>query len=185
MAGIGVAASPEQVEALGQPSEDLRRGDRLRAGGSELDGQGQVVEAGTELGDLLARLYLGSLTEEGDGLGLGERGHRVLDLSLHAQELTAGDEERQGGAALEEGRELGRRLDDLLEVVEEEAELALADVLGETVLGAEGLGDRLGDESGVAEGGEPDPEDACLVLGDERCGRLQCEPRLPCAAGPG
>jgi hypothetical protein len=58
-------------------------------------------------------------------------------------------------------------------------------VLGEPVLGAERLGDRLGDESGVAERGEPDPEDARLVLGDERSGHLEREPSLPRAAGAG
>ena len=123
-----------------------------------------------------------ALAEERDGLGLGERRHRVLDLALDAQELAAGDEQREVGAGAEERRELGRRLDHLLEVVEQEQQLALADVLGETVLGAERLGDRLGDERGIAERGEADPEDACLVLGDERGGRLDREPRLARAA---
>ena len=48
----------------------------------------------------------------------------------------------------------------------------------------EGLGDRLRDERGVAERGEPDPEDACLVLGDERGGGLEREPGLPEPPGP-
>ena len=51
---------------------------------------------------------------------------------------------------------------------------------GEPVLGAERLGDRLRDERGIAERGEPDPEDACLVLADERGG---CFEREPCLAG--
>ena len=78
-----------------------------------------------------------------DGLGLGERRDRVLDFAPDAQELPARDEHRQLGAALEQRRELGRRLDHLLQVVEQEEQLALADVLGEPVLGAERLGDRL------------------------------------------
>ena len=89
------------------------------------------------------------------------------------------------GQACEERRELGRRLDHLLQVVEEEQHLALADVLGEAVLGAERLGDRLRDERGVAQGGEADPEDARLVLGDECGGRLEREPGLARAAGAG
>ena len=117
--------------------------------------------------------------------GLGERRHRVLDLALHAQELAARDEEGEVGAGLKERGELGRRLDHLLQVVEEEQHLALADVLGEAVLGAERLGDRLRDERGVAQGGEPDPEDACLVLGDECGSRLEREPGLARAPGPG
>ena len=86
------------------------------------------------------------------------------------------------GQACEERRELGRRLDHLLEVVEQEEHLALGDVLGEAVLRAERLRDRLGDERGVAQGGEPDPEDACLVLGHEGGGRLEREPGLARAA---
>ena len=64
------------------------------------------------------------------------------------------------------------RLDHLLEVVEQEEQLALGDVLGEAVLGAERLGDRLDDERRVAERGEPDPEDAVP------CSRRRA-PRLP------
>ena len=81
--------------------------------------------------------------------------------------------------------QLGRRLDHLLEVVEQEQELALADVLGEAVLGAERLGDRLGDEGGIAQGGEADPEDARLVRGNERRGGLERESGLAGAPGPG
>ena len=58
-------------------------------------------------------------------------------------------------------------------------------MLGETVLGAERLGDRLGDERGVAERGEPDPEDARLVLGHEGRSSLEREPRLAGATRAG
>jgi len=50
--------------------------------------------------------------------------------------------------------------------------------LGEPVLGTEGLGDRLRHESGVSEGGKPDPEDPCLVGGNEARRGLEREPRL-------
>ena len=87
---------------------------------------------------------LGALAEEVDRLGLGKRRNRVLDLSLDAQELAARDEQGRGwDRHCEEICELGRRLDHLLEVVEEEQQLALADVLGEAVLRAERLRDRL------------------------------------------
>ena len=143
LARVGVAAALEEVEPLREALEDLPRRERLRARGGELDRERQVVEARAELGDLVARLEPGALAEERDGLGRGERRHRVLDLALDAQELAAGDEQRQVGAGAEQRRELGRRLDHLLEVVEQEEQLALADVLGEAVLGAERLGDRL------------------------------------------
>ena len=89
------------------------------------------------------------------------------------------------GQALEERRELGRCLDHLLEVVEEEQQLSLADVRRETILGAERLGDRLDDERGIAERGETDPEDACLVGRGRARRRLEREPGLPGAARAG
>jgi hypothetical protein len=73
----------------------------------------------------------------------------------------------------------------MLEVVEQEAELPLADVLGDAVPCTQRLRDRLRDEGGVAQSGEPDPEDARLVLRDEGRRRLQGEPRLPGPARAG
>ena len=79
-------------------------------------------------------------------------------------------------------RELRRGLDHLLEVVEQEEHLPLADVLGEPVLRAERLRDRLRHERGLAEGGEPDPEDTRLVRRDELRRGLESEPGLARAA---
>ena len=93
-------------------------------------------------------------------------------------------EQGEVGAAGEERRELRRRRDHLLEVVEEQEQLALADVLGETVPRAERLGDRLRDERGIAKGGEPDPEDPCFVVGDERGGGLDARDGS-CRSRPG
>ena len=163
--------------------EDLRRRERFRAGGGELHRERQVVETSAELGDLLGRFEPGALAEERDRLGRGERRHLVLDLPLDAQELAARCEQGEVGAALEQSRKLGSGLGHLLQVVEEEEHLPLADVLGEPVLGAQGLRDRLGDESGIAQGGEPNPEDACFVVRDERGRRFEREPSLPRAAG--
>ena len=67
------------------------------------------------------------------------------------------------GAGLDEEGELGRRLRQLLQVVEEEQDLALADVLFEPMLGAERLRDCLGDKRRVAERCETDPEDPGAV----------------------
>jgi hypothetical protein len=52
-------------------------------------------------------------------------------------------------------------------------------VVGKAVLGAERPSDRLDYKGRVAEEGEADPEDACLVLGNEGRGCLEGEPRLP------
>ena len=56
----------------------------------------------------------------------------------------------------------------MLQVVEKEEHLPLANVLGQAVLRTQGLRDRLHDEGGFAERGQPDPEDARLVRGSER-----------------
>ena len=50
---IGVAAALQQVEALGEPLQDLRGRECPRAGGGELDREREVVEARAELGDLV------------------------------------------------------------------------------------------------------------------------------------
>ncbi len=54
LACIGVPASPEQIESLGETLEDLRRRKRFCAGSGELDRERQVVETSAELGDLPA-----------------------------------------------------------------------------------------------------------------------------------
>jgi hypothetical protein len=52
-------------------------------------------------------------------------------------------------------------------------------VLCEAVLRSQRLGNRLADERRVAQRGQADPEDACLVGRDERCRRLERESSLP------
>ena len=79
-----------------------------------------------------------------DRIRLGEGRDRVVDLTTDPQQLAAGDEQLQLRAALEQQPEIGRGVHDLLEVVQQEQQLALADLLGEPVLRAERLGDRLG-----------------------------------------
>jgi hypothetical protein len=71
--------------------------------------------------------------EQFDRFGLGEGKHRVLDLSSHPKQLPARDEELEVGAGLDQRGERGRRLDHLLEIVEQKQELALADMGGEAV----------------------------------------------------
>src|SRR4051794_1550594 len=117
----------EQVESPAQTVEDLRDGENAGAGGGELEREGQVVEASAELGDRLVRLEPRALTEELDRFRARERRHGVVDLPTDPQHLPAGDQEAQVRARLEQLRELGCRLDHLLEVVEQQEELTLAD----------------------------------------------------------
>ena len=73
----------------------------------------------------------------------------------------------------------------MLEVVENDQQLALADVLGDTVPSAERQADRAEHARRLPERGKPDPEDACGEGGNERGGSLDREPRLAAAAGAG
>ena len=82
------------------------------------------------------------------------------------------------GAGREQLREFARGLDHLLEVVEQQQELAFGDVLGEAVLRPKRLRDRLRHERRVAERGQADPEDARLEGGHELGGDLEREPCL-------
>ena len=60
----------------------------------------------------------------------------------------------------------------MLEVVEHEQQLAIADVVGEHLLRTERLRDRFDYERGIADRRQPDPEDAGTEMGDELCRRL-------------
>ena len=71
----------------------------------------------------------------------------------------------------------------MLEVVEQEQQLALADVLLEPILSPERLRDRLHNQSRISQGREPDPEDARLELRHELGGGLDRQARLPGATG--
>ena len=182
--GVGVAAALEQVESLAEPVEDLRGGEDTRAGGGELDRERQLVEPAAELGDRLVRLEARALAEELDRLRLRERRHRVVDLALIRSSSRLVTRSLRLGRPRAAAR-AGRRLDHLLEVVEQQQELALADVLGEAVLRPERLRDRLRHERGVAQRGQADPEDARLECGHELGGGLDGEAGLARAAGAG
>ena len=186
LARVGVSAAGEQVEAPREPLEDLRRRQDLRTGGGELDRERHVVEGAAERADGFVRLGEARAGDEQlDGVGLGERLDRVLDLASDAEALPARREDREVRARLDEVGERRRRLDHLLEVVEDEEHLALADVVGEAVLRAERLGDLVGDERRVADRRQLDPERAGLVVADELGGGLDRQARLARAAGAG
>jgi hypothetical protein len=183
LARIDVTAALQQVEPARHPFEDLRRGEDARPRSRELDRERQVVQTAAELGHGLVRLEPGARREELDRICLGEREHRVLHLAANAQQLSRRDEQLEIWTGLEQLCELGRALDHLLHVVEEEQQLALGHVLGEAVLRAERLRDRPHDERRLVQRGEPDPEDAAPEIRDELGGSLDREPCLAGTAG--
>src|SRR5262249_15347674 len=134
MARCRVASSAQQVEPLRQTLENLSRRERDGPSRGQLDRQGKAVEPPAELGDRLVRNEARPLTEEIGRLALAERIHRIRDLAADLQELAARNEQTQVLTGLDERRELRRRVDHLLDVVEQQEELALADVLRDILL---------------------------------------------------
>ena len=148
-------------------------------------GEGQAVEALGDLGDgggvvvrelevgfdgagardeELDRLVLRELFGGGpaaDGLRKRERRNRKEVLSAKVQWLAARDEDLQPGAVLQELRHGRRRFGDLLEVVEDEERVVVAEAVADLV--EDGLGGRGVEAEGV---------------GDRAHARLRCrEPR--------
>ena len=182
LARVCVAASLEEIEPLREPVENLRGREHAAARGRELERQRQVVEGLAELRHGRVLLDGGARAEELDCVPVGQRLDRILDLAAHAQELAARNEQPQVRACLDERGQLRRRVDDLLEVVEHEQELALADVVRERALRADRPADRVGDERRISDRGQADPEDSGHEVWDELAGRLDRQTRLAGAA---
>ena len=153
-------AAGEEVEALLEPGEQRLRGEQLGARGGELDREREAVEADADLGDR-GRVRVrhgevgldgaGALDEERDRLVLRERRDRRAGARGRAGRAAAPGTRarRRGGAGMrlvtssfscgasrEQVGERGRRLDEVLEVVEDEQE----PLLGEEA--PEALGER-------------------------------------------
>ena len=148
--------SGEQPEALIQSPGQVLGAEDPDAGGGELEGQGDAVEAPADLGDGggvgLARTEAGlgpscPLAEEGHGVrarqilhagrlggGEGEGGHPPGHLARQPQDLPAGGQDGDAWAAGQQHvNQFGGRLDDVLAVVaDDEGPLGL-EVLGEPV----------------------------------------------------
>ncbi len=137
-----VGPAGEEAQTLRQPVENGLRAQGTNARGGELDRQREPVDASAELANrpqILLRdpevglQRAGSLLEEGLSRFELERGNRKDVLAGEMQDGSARDEDRQARRSCKEPDEGGRRLLDVLGVVEQEQEL----------LGAEGLGERL------------------------------------------
>ncbi len=168
-------------------------GDGVRVVVAELESGGGLRGPGGEQPHRLRRRRL-HRRRAGDQLGEGERGHAPGHLAGNAERLATGRQHGQVRAAAEQGLgEVGDRLDQVLAVVEQEQLLAVADVSGEGDLrrpvggepGVQGLGDRRADQLGLAERRQldrPDPVGEILRLLPRK---LQRQPGLAAAAGPG
>ena len=123
----GTASRPplEEIEALREPLEDLawEKNAGVRCG--ELQREREPVERAAKsltasVGSVRARSQKRSYR-----LGICQRLHWVLDLAADAQELAARHQDPEIRAGLDERGQFGRSIDYLLEVVEDQQELAL------------------------------------------------------------
>jgi hypothetical protein len=131
-----------------------------------------------------------ALGEQTHGFGQLERRHGVRALAREVERRAARDQQLQPRGARAEPRDGGRRGEHLLEVVEDEQQLLVAQVaverledrLPRLLAQADRPRDRRRDQLPVAHGRERDEEDAVRELLDDVGSELQREPRLPGAA---
>ena len=200
LAGRQVARPAGQDrEALPQPREEGLRREQLDPGGCQLDREREPIEARAQLGhrgrvlvrhrEVVARSS-GTLDEERDGVVLGEvlrggqvprvrhreRRHGVLVLAPDVENLAAAGENRQARCRGEQLAHERRAGDDLLEVVEHEEDLTVAQVVLERVehgpvrllAKADRLGDRARQQRRVGDRRQLDEEHAVRVRSPER-----------------
>ncbi len=115
----------------------------------------------------------------------GERVEWVLALAAHAQGRPAGDQQPQPLGLGEQLAEGGCGREQVLEIVDQEQQLLVAEVVRQLVAGADRLRDLLDDQARVGERRERHPEDAVLVGADQLGGHLERQPRLARPARPG
>ena len=113
-----------------------------------------------------------------------EHRHRVDLLTLDPQALATCHEKVGVGAFGEDGRDVGSRLDHVLEVVEEEQQASAVDNLRQRPATAERPGSGRPDVRRFRERRERHPPDAVGVCLGSIAGRLKREPRLPGTSRP-
>ena len=205
-------ARRQQAQPVAQPLCHRGRREQPDPGRRELDRQRQAVEAADDLGHRLpvrrreheVRPHRHrAFHEQPDGLGVHElrdvgdtrgrqreRRDRELLLAGDPQRGTAGDDHRQLGRRAQEVGDDRRPGDDLLEVVEDEQRVAVAEVLLDAVdrrplrrEQAERAGDRGRHEVRVRHGRERHEPGAVRVPLDAVARQGQRQPRLAGPAG--
>ena len=132
LASVRVAPSLEQVEALSEPVEQLLGAEHRRARGGELDRERQVVEPPAQLLDRRrpARRGPARRTASTPSSGTsGGSGYSRSPLTRSSSRLVTSMP--RFGHAASSARQLGRGLDHVLEVVEQDEHPLVGDVLGE------------------------------------------------------
>ena len=150
--GNGAGPRGEDREALLEPGKQLLGSEELGSRGRQLDGQGKAVQSSHDPGHGRSVLLrdpesrpnrMGSLREQPDrlgsaergkvpkppGIGKGERRHHVLLLSADGQHDAGGDQDVQLRGGQKEVLEHRHRLGHLLEIVEDQQDLLVAEVI--------------------------------------------------------
>jgi hypothetical protein len=83
--------------------------------------------------------------------GQGERSHRVLVLAAHAQRRPARCEDHETRAGLEQPRQCDGGGEEVLEVVEDQQQVTVAQCVDHDLVGVEAL--DVGEAHGAADGG--------------------------------
>jgi hypothetical protein len=123
----------------------------------ELDRERNALESRAQLRELVFVSFEAgihrprALAEELDRRRLGQRPERVLVFRADAQRLPARADENELRTRFEQRRQRRRGFDDLLQVVEEEQELLVAQVIGELAGNTERGCNRRLDELRIAD----------------------------------
>ena len=182
MGGRELQREREAVEAAGDGREGGRRRSRDRHRGPR---GGRPVQE---------HLHGRGGAHGGDVVGGGhrQRVERQGVLGPDAQRGPAGGEHPQAGAATEQLRHLAGRVEDVLEVVEDEQVPPVPQRRGEGVHGppallhpAHGARHRGQDQARVGERGQLDHRDRAGEVAGQRPGHREGEPGLPDPAGAG
>ena len=197
----GPGPGGQQGEALLEPGQDLGGRQHLGPGGGQLDGQGQPVEPGRDLGHRRGVLCrqpelrprrLGPLHEQRRRLLGAQRRDDQLLLAPEGEGDPGGDQHLDPRGGGEQPLDHGTGPGHLLEVVDDEEELPVAEVVAHGLqhrtprLGdAEGPGQDRGNQPRVGHRGQIGEERAVAEPGPQLLGDVEGQPGLAGAAGAG
>ena len=199
-----------------QPGQDRLRRQQLDPRRRQLDGQRQAVEPAGDRRDRRRVLVVESESRHRGGGPLGEQAHRLAGgqrgrrragvllrdrerrdraflLAGNAQRRAAADQDPNSPGLLEQPRHDRGAVQQMLEVVQHDQELPLAQLAHQVlhqrpvpgILQPDALGDRRWHQSRIPDGRERDEIDAVRVVAGHRRGQGDAQPGLAAAARPG
>ena len=199
--GRSRGAGGEHVERVVEPLEQRLRRQEPQPRGGELERERQPVQAPADRRDRafvrrrqLARLARARSTNSATAESISSGASGYSRSAAILQRRPAGGDDPELRAALDEPGHLGRgRVDDLLEVVEEQERLPVADQRDDALaerpllglLHVEGLREGGHEVRGVGDVSQRDERDAVEELGREQPAELDEDARLADPAGAG